>query len=101
MNYDEAEKVLRTALARDYRNPFGWMQLETVYERKGDVPRRALATAERLSLEGGDPRATLMAAQTAAAGLPANTPEWYRAQDILVISREQAQNMKKNGKNRG
>ncbi len=101
VNYDEAEKVLKTALARDYRNPFGWLQLETVYERKGDIPRRALATAERLSLEGGDPRARLMAAQQAAAGLPANTPEWYRAQDIALIAREQVDEMKSKGRNNG
>lgn len=101
VNYDEAEKVLKTALARDYRNPFGWLQLETVYERKGDIPRRSLATAERLSLEGGDPRAKLMAAQTAANGLAANTPEWFRAQDIVLVAKEQVDDMKRNGRKRG
>jgi predicted Zn-dependent protease len=44
--------VLRTAVARDEENPFAWMQLGTVYERKGDEPRTALATAERASLMG-------------------------------------------------
>jgi predicted Zn-dependent protease len=85
--FAEAEKVLRTALARDDDNPFAWLQLETVYERRGDQPRLALATAERLTLTGGNPIAALNAAQQAAAGLPQGTPEWIRAQDIVLLSK--------------
>lgn len=92
---DEAEKVLRTALARDNDNPFAWLQLETVYERKGDQPRLALATAERLTLSGGDPRAALNAAMTAVQGLPADTPEWTRAQDIVQVSKNRVEDSKK------
>mgnify|MGYP006138421953 CR=1 FL=1 len=47
-NLAEAETVLRTAVARDKENPFAWMQLGTVYERKGDEPRTALATEHAL-----------------------------------------------------
>jgi predicted Zn-dependent protease len=94
----EAEKVLRTALVKDPRNPFAWLQLETVYERKGDRPRLALATAERLNLSGGDPRAALGAANEAMQGLPKGTPEWIRAQDIVMVSRDQVERM---GKKRG
>ncbi|MCG2839681.1 M48 family metalloprotease [Sandaracinobacter sp. RS1-74] len=96
---DEAEKVLRSALARDDDNPFAWLQLETVYERKGDKPRLALATAERLTLSGGDPRAALNSAMVAAQGLPQGTPEWIRAQDIVQFSRNRAEDMKKKGRN--
>ena len=41
------ETVLRSSLARDHDNPFGWMQLETVYERRGDQPRLANQSANR------------------------------------------------------
>jgi len=92
--FAEAEKVLRTSLARDSQNPFAWLQLETVYERRGDKPRLALATAERLNISGGDPRAALNAAMVASEGLPRDTPEWLRAQDIVMTSRNQVEDMK-------
>lgn len=92
--FAEAEKVLRTSLARDNQNPFAWLQLETVYERRGDGPRLALATAERLNISGGDPRAALNAATVASQGLPRDTPEWLRAQDIVMTSKNQVEDMK-------
>lgn len=81
----EAEKVLRQAVARDRENPFAWYQLGTVYERKGDEPRTALATAERADLMG-DARTALMSAQRAMGGLPQGSPDWVRAQDIMMVS---------------
>jgi predicted Zn-dependent protease len=93
--FAEAEKVLRTALARDDDNPFAWLQLETVYERRGDKPRLALATAERLTLTGGSPAAALNAATFAAQGLEQGTPEWIRAQDIVQLSRNRAEDEKR------
>ena len=99
----EAEKVLRTAIVRDNKNPFAWLQLGTVYERRGDKPRAALATAEQLNLSGGDPRRAALSARTAVDGLPKGTPEWLRAQDILLVSQDQMETMKKdkNGRPRG
>ncbi len=93
----EAEKVLRSAIARDKENPFAWLQLGTIYERRGDKPRTALATAERLSLTGGDPLAINNAARSAVAGLDRGSPEWLRAQDIVLVSQEDIQRMKKRG----
>ncbi len=81
----EAEEVLRLAVARDKENPFAWYQLGMVYERTGDQARAALATAERASMTG-DPGLAAMSARAAVAGLEENTPEWLRAQDILLIS---------------
>jgi predicted Zn-dependent protease len=93
-SFAEAEQVLRTALARDDANPFAWLQLETVYERRGDKPRLALATAERLTLTGGDPRAALNAALVASQGLEQGTTEWIRAQDIVQLSRNRQEDEK-------
>ena len=84
-NLDEAEKVLRLAVARDDDNPFAWIQLGTVYERKGDEPRTALATAERANLIG-DNRTALVSSRTAMAGLPQGSSDWIRAQDIMLVS---------------
>ena len=84
-NLDEAEKVLRQAVARDDANPFAWIQLGTVYERKGDEPRTALATAERANLTG-DTRTALISSRAAMAGLPQGTSDWIRAQDIMLVS---------------
>jgi predicted Zn-dependent protease len=85
-NFTEAEHVLRVAVARDQENPFAWYQLGVVYDREGDMGRAALATAERYSLTN-EPRLAMVNAQQAMAGIPANTPDWIRAQDIVMASR--------------
>lgn len=92
----EAETVLRQALARDRDNPFAWLQLGIIYERRGDEARAALATAERLSLVGGDPRVAERAAQMALAGLPAGTPDHVRAQDIALAAAAEAERTRRN-----
>jgi predicted Zn-dependent protease len=84
-HYDEAKRVLRTAVSRDDENPFAWLQLGTVYERTGDTARAALATAERASMTG-DNRTAASSARAAMMGIPANTPDWIRAQDIAMTS---------------
>lgn len=93
----EAESVLRSALAQDRDNPFGWLQLGIIYDRRGDRPRAALATAERLSLSGGSPVAVHNSARVAVSGLPRGTPEWLRAQDILLVAEADMEKMKKRG----
>ncbi|WP_448663059.1 M48 family metalloprotease [Sphingomonas sp. CJ20] len=90
----EAEKVLRQAVARDRENPFAWYQLGTVYERKGDTPHTALATAERAHLMG-DARTALFSARTAMAGLPPGSVDWIRAQDIQMVSQNAVEEDKK------
>lgn len=84
-NYDEAKRVLRTAVARDDENPFAWFQLGTVYELTGDEARAALASAERASMMGDD-RTAADRARFAMAGIPKNTPDWIRAQDIAMTA---------------
>jgi predicted Zn-dependent protease len=85
-NFPEAERVLKTAVNRDNDNPFAWYQLGVIYDRKGDIPRAALATAERYNLEG-EPKRALVSAETALRGIPAGTPDYLRAQDIAMVSR--------------
>jgi predicted Zn-dependent protease len=98
-NYPEAEKVLRQAVARDDDNPFAWYQLGTVYELNGDQPRALLATAERASMTG-DARTAAYTARGAMQGLPPNSVDWIRAQDIAVASQNELDDSKKGKKRR-
>lgn len=84
-NFAEAKQVLKTAVNRDNDNPFAWYQLGIVYDREGDQPRAALATAERNNLEGNN-KIALASARMAMAGLPQGTPDYLRAQDIAMVS---------------
>jgi predicted Zn-dependent protease len=93
-NFPEAEKVLKSAVNRDNDNPFAWYQLGVIYDRKGDIPRAALATAERFNLQG-NPKLALVSAETAMRGIPAGTPDYLRAQDIAMVSREEVRKDKK------
>ena len=97
-NFAEARRVLRNVVARDRDNPFAWYQLGVVYEREGDGPRAALATAERYNLEA-NPRLALASARAAVAGLPQGSPDWLRAQDIVLVSEAAIEKAKK-GKRR-
>lgn len=83
--YAEAEPLLKNALARDRENPFAWYQLGVIYDRTGDRPRAALASAERLSLQGNVAGAA-MNARLALNGLPRGTPDWIRADDIALAA---------------
>ncbi len=84
-NYPEAESVLKNAVNRDNDNPFAWYQLGVVYGQKGDIARAALASAERFNLED-KPKLALSSARTAMMGIPAGTPDYLRAQDIMMVS---------------
>lgn len=94
VHYPEAIRVLRIATGRDDDNPWGWLQLGTAYELTGDTPRAALATAERAQMTG-DPRTAVQSAKYAMANIPANTPDWIRAQDIAMTAADAAAKDKK------
>lgn len=85
-NFAEAEKVLKTAVARDHENPFAWYQLGVVYEAEGDTPRARLASAEQQLMEMKLPEA-MRSAEAAEQALPKDTPDWLRAQDIAFSAR--------------
>ncbi len=93
-NFAEAEQVLRLAVQRDRENPFAWYQLGVVYERRGDTPRAALATAERYSMIGQDQMA-LRSADAAMQGLKPGTVDYLRAQDIAMVSRAAIEQQRK------
>ena len=94
-NFAEAKRVLRVAVQRDNSNPFAWYQLGIVYDREGDRPRAALATAERYSLTG-QPQLALPNAEQAMMGLQVGTPDWLRAQDISMTARAAMQRNRRN-----
>ncbi|MGZ8337747.1 MAG: M48 family metalloprotease [Allosphingosinicella sp.] len=94
VHFEEAKRVLRIAVQRDNDNPFAWYQLGIVYDREGDQARAALATAERYNLTG-QPQLALANAEQAMMGIPANSPDWLRAQDIAMVSRSQVQDQRR------
>ncbi|PKP88080.1 MAG: peptidase M48 [Alphaproteobacteria bacterium HGW-Alphaproteobacteria-17] len=94
-NFAEAEKVLRTAVALDNKNPFAWYQLGIVYANKGDQSRAALASAERYNLQGGQAALALRNAEMAMQGLPQGSPDWIRAQDISLVARAEVERTRK------
>ncbi|WFL78582.1 M48 family metalloprotease [Altererythrobacter arenosus] len=92
-NFDEAERVLRAAVARDRYNPFAWYQLGVVYAARGDMPRARLASAEQQVMSRRYTEA-LRSAQAAQAGLDEGTPDWLRAQDISFQARAELERMR-------
>jgi len=85
VHFAEAEALLRRAIQKDRSNPFAWYQLGVIYDRTGDKPRAALASAERLSLQG-NVQGAMMNARLAMNGLPKGSPDWIRADDIALAA---------------
>ncbi len=95
-NFQEAERVLKAAVARDRENPFAWYQLGVVYAANGDLARAKLASAEQQALNLQMPQA-LRSAEAAETELPKGSADWLRAQDIAMQARaaiEQARKRK-------
>jgi len=93
-NLDEAERVLRAAVGKDRDNPFAWYQLGIVYGQKGDMPRARLASAEQ-QIMSGRPQEALHSAQAAQRGLTEGTPDWIRAQDVVMVAQAELEREKK------
>ncbi|MBX9898557.1 MAG: M48 family metalloprotease [Qipengyuania sp.] len=98
-NYEEAERVLRAAVARDRHNPFAWRQLGTVYAARGDMPRANLASAEQ-QVMSGDYLQAVRSARNAQAGLAEHSADWLRAQDIEMEARGLLDRQEKQGRGR-
>jgi predicted Zn-dependent protease len=91
---DEAARVLKSAVTKDKDNPFAWFVLGTIYERSGDTPRAALASAEGFYLQGRSQQA-LASARAAMSGIPKETPDWIRAQDIELVAKANLEDEKR------
>ena len=87
-NFAEAKQILKVAVNKDNEDPFAWYQLGIIYDQEGDVARASLATAERSNLEGNSKMA-LASAEMAMKGIPPNSPDWLRAQDIAMVSKSE------------
>lgn len=99
VNYPEAERVLKAAVARDRESPFAWYQLGVVYAAQGDMPRARLASAEQQVMEGRFPEA-LQNAEAALPGLPQGSADWLRAEDITLQARAALEDKKKKRKSK-
>ncbi len=93
-NLAEAQRVLKAAVARDRENPHAWYQLGVVYAANGDTERARLASAEQQIMAGRWAEAT-SSAEAAMAGLPKDSPDWLRAQDIAMQARAQIERARK------
>lgn len=87
-HFEEAQRVLKAAVAKDNQNPFAWYQLGVVYSQQGDTARAQLATAESALLQRNYGSA-IRSSQIAMTGIKENTPEWIRAQDISLIAKNE------------
>ncbi|HSG35564.1 MAG TPA: M48 family metalloprotease [Sphingomonadaceae bacterium] len=85
-NFDEAEQVLKAAVARDREIPFAWYQLGVVYAARGDMPRARLASAEQ-QVMSRQYELALRSAEAARLGLPEGSADWIRSQDIANEAR--------------
>jgi len=92
-NLPEAIRILRQAVARDDENPFAWYQLGTAYEASGDQARAMLSRAESASING-DSKLAAYTARNAMAGLPPNSSDWIRAQDIAMTAQNDIDDQK-------
>ncbi len=91
-----AAEVLKEAVRQDRFNPFGWYQLGIAYAKLGDEPRAALAQAENYAMSR-QPQLAAANAERAMAGLESGTPDWLRAQDVLLVAQN---DLEKDGKKR-
>ena len=93
-NLAEAQRVLKAAVSKDRENPDAWYQLGAVYTQLGDTPRARLSSAEQQVMFGRWGEAA-QNAEAAEAGLPKNSPDWLRAQDIAMQARAEIERAKK------
>jgi predicted Zn-dependent protease len=85
----EARDALARATTMDRANPDALRDLALAEARLGNEGAAALATAERFALEGRPADATRNA-EHALATLPAGSPGWRRAQDVITMARRAA-----------
>ncbi|WP_417449024.1 M48 family metalloprotease [Kordiimonas sp.] len=95
----EAIPILEDATRQDRGNSFAWFNLAKAYAWVGREAEASLATAERF-YSAGSPMQAVMHAQRAMQAFDEGSPEWLRAQDIMYVSEEAAEKMRKYQKQR-
>jgi predicted Zn-dependent protease len=84
-NTEEAVQLLQAALATEPDNAFAWRELAQARDFQGDEGLAELASAEENFALGDYPTA-LNFAERARRTLPANTPAFIRASDIVTFA---------------
>jgi predicted Zn-dependent protease len=79
---EQAIRRLETVVAIEPRNAMAWYFLSVAYGRAGDLPMSALAQAEE-AMAKGDAKEAWAQAKRALEGLPAGSPGWLKANDIV------------------
>jgi predicted Zn-dependent protease len=87
---DEGIQELKTALDQDDENSVAWRLLAQAYDSRGRDGLARYATAEYNYIEG-DRRQALIFALRARDLLERNTPEWRRANDIVLATENDRQ----------
>lgn len=90
----EAIPILEDATRQDRGNSFAWFNLAKAYAWVGREAEASLATAERF-YSAGAPMQAVMHAHRAMQAFDEGTPEWLRAQDILYVSEEAAEKLRR------
>ena len=95
----QALPILKAATRQDGTNTFAWFNLAKAYSWLDQQPEANLATAERF-YSGGAAAQALTHARRALDGFDTGTPEWIRAQDILIAAEEAASRQQRRGSRR-
>lgn len=83
-NLKQARQHLDFVIAREPSNSFAWYQIALLHEKAGEYGLAKLATAEQAYAMRDYLRARGFAAR-AKQDLTVNTPQWRRANDILLV----------------
>lgn len=85
----QAVPILENATRFDRTNSFAWFNLAKAYSWLEQEPQASLATAERFYSLGAATQAVIHA-RRALDGFDRGTPDWLRAQDILIATEDAA-----------
>ena len=82
---DEAIKNLEIALKAEPDDSFGWKQASIAYHRNNNEGMTHYSTAQHFLLSGNI-RGAMVNAKKAVDTLPKDSPNWIKAQDIMMIT---------------
>ncbi|HPF47452.1 MAG: M48 family metallopeptidase [Alphaproteobacteria bacterium] len=82
---DEAISNLEIVLREEPNDSFSWKEASIAYHRKNDEAMTHYSTAQHFLLTGNI-RGAMINAKKAVDLLPKNSPNWFKAQDIMMAS---------------